>query len=471
MDDSRSEHGLTAVARERGSGSPRQLVVKLLPIKSMSSTVALVRYIARIHAEAPGPPVSVYNEVGEEVIDHRTPHGLARSRLDEELENWPLQADEDNLSAQALTLLETRGPAAVLALPVKDRFRNRQSYHIVVSPEAGRNPRDAARLLAAAQEAVVELFGQTGHSALLALHQDTDHPHVHVVVSARCKQPPFKRLRFGRHDTALDDLREAFARNAREMGLDLVVSRREDREHLRPDIASGAVHLRSQYEMRRGRNRLEEKAPAWFAHHGTRYEERRLALEKLRVEAERLVEAGMEASPAEALRTLLPSESRSVLVIPEAPDLAALFGSRYVEPDRAYDAYREMLAEGAELTADRIRLPNRRLAIWALDKHPIAFGDIRIGALARLSAENRRLLSTPPPSPTWTVGPPSAITRAPERDIAKIRAEIESLARKRRAKRNRQKIDRTETRPVPRSIEASGRVARARPDDMRPSRE
>ena len=472
MDNNSLERELLA-ATGGGSGGPppRQLIVKLLkPVKSRTSTVAMVRYVARLHADDAGPPVAVHNEAGEEVLDPVMPRRERLLRLDAELGFWPLQADADNLSAHATALLEAQGAAAVGKLAERDRFRNRQGYHLVVSLESEEEPEDVERLLSAVQEAVIDLFGETGHSALLALHRDTEHPHVHVLVSARSSLPPFRRLHFGRDDGSLDDLRETFARHARDEDLDVVITRRKDRPDLIPKLLSGEVHLRSKDEMRRGRNYLEQKAPGWFAHHGPAYEDRRLALGNAWIEAERLVDAGLEASPTEAVKSLLPVHSRTVLMIPEAPDLAALFRSRYVEPDRAYDAYRELLAEGAELRADGIRLPNRRLALWALDKHPIAFGDIQAGALRPLSANDRCLLDMPPPRPAGAIGSPQAMTRPPAGTIEETRQKIERLARQRRARGNRQAIGWLGREPSGRPVEASRGSARSRPDAMRPSR-
>ena len=186
MDNSSLERELlAATGGGRGGSPPRQLVVKLLkPVKSRTSTVAMVRYVARLHAGDVSRPVAVYNEAGEEVLDAVMPRKVGLHRLDAELGFWPLLADADNLSPHATALLEAQGAAALEKLAERDRFRNRQAYHLIVSLASEEEPGDAEKLLAAVQEAVIELFGETGHSALLALHQDTEHPHVHVVVSA-----------------------------------------------------------------------------------------------------------------------------------------------------------------------------------------------------------------------------------------------------------------------------------------------
>ena len=140
-----------------------------------------------------------------------------------------------------------------------------------------------------------------------------------------------------------------------------------------------------------------------------------------------------------------------------------------MEPHRAYDAYRELLAEGAELSGDGMRLPNRRLALWALDRHPIAFGDIRAGALRPLSADEQLLLDSPPPRPAGTVGAPQA-TRPQTGPIAETRERIERLARQRRAERNRRAIGRLGREPSGRSVGPPGDAASSRRDARPPWR-
>ncbi|MDB5410518.1 MAG: hypothetical protein JWL84_5430, partial [Rhodospirillales bacterium] len=78
-------------------------------------------------------------------------------------------------------------------------------------------------------------------------------------------------------------MRQVFTRHAQEHGLNVIATRRQDREHLRADILAGQAPLRENTKLnpkmkqtRQGRT-FEVKAPSWYAEHGLDYERRRLA--------------------------------------------------------------------------------------------------------------------------------------------------------------------------------------------------
>ncbi|MDB5408985.1 MAG: hypothetical protein JWL84_3897, partial [Rhodospirillales bacterium] len=78
-------------------------------------------------------------------------------------------------------------------------------------------------------------------------------------------------------------MRQVFTRHAQEHGLNVVATRRQDREQLRADILAGQAPLRENTKLnpkmkqtRQGRT-FDMKAPSWYAEHGLDYERRRLA--------------------------------------------------------------------------------------------------------------------------------------------------------------------------------------------------
>jgi hypothetical protein len=143
---------------------------------------------------------------------------------------------------------------------------------------------DAERL----GRAVDLALGEGGFRYVYTIH--TDHsarPHAHIVVKARSE--PFQKdgvektrqLRLGPKE--LDAMRQVFTRHPRDRGLNVIATRRQDREHLRADILAGQAPLSENMKFypamkqtRQGRT-FEVKAPGWYAENGLDYERRRLA--------------------------------------------------------------------------------------------------------------------------------------------------------------------------------------------------
>lgn len=127
--------------------------------------------------------------------------------------------------------LKTAGNPARAAAKVFDSWRKdmagtaqrRNAYHLLFSAKAGTDPN--AIMLSA--RAVLEEKAH-GHQYAFAHHGDTDHVHVHVMVQAVSNLG--ERLNFRKAD--LYEWREAFAEQARENGVAMVATRRQ--EHAKP---------------------------------------------------------------------------------------------------------------------------------------------------------------------------------------------------------------------------------------------
>ncbi len=101
----------------------------------------------------------------------------------------------------------------------------RNAFHVVFSARAGTDPEAMTR-------AVRDFLSEqvTGHRWITAHHPETDHVHVHAMISAR--DDVGKALRFTKPE--LYEWRERFAAKAREQGIAMVATRRADVAATRP---------------------------------------------------------------------------------------------------------------------------------------------------------------------------------------------------------------------------------------------
>jgi len=408
LDVGASGAGVGGTARQSqaiGGGRSSETVLKVISwTKSRHAPMAQARYAARTReGDPPEKSLAMFNEEGREL---RGPAVAA------EIESWELKSDGENLSAAARRVT----PQGRSAMPKKERLDKRQAAHLIFSIPA-KAAEDAHALRRAVHGALSESFGAAGHRYVYTIH--TDHsvrPHAHIVVKAESE--PMRgesrrlrttQLRIGPRE--LEGLRQVFTRHAQEQGLNVVATRREDRAQLRSEIVAGRAPLRTNRTMqqaqrtsRQGRT-FERQAPQWYAEHGMAYERRRLEL------------AGQtRAEEGEAVRSVPETGS-----VPSRPGLLArLFGRRVAEErpvvqkseesksypgaDRRSGGYFENFGnyrKGRGRTAEAViggkiaahfqvthRDPERaaesfwamfretpRLAVWAANRHPWAFGD------------------------------------------------------------------------------------------------
>lgn len=168
-----------------------EVVVKVTGSKAVGgATAAHLRYIGRVgHPEERA--VHMENEKGE-VLDSQ--NGLALDRVAEQWESWEL---EDGA-----------------------RRSGKVSNAMVFSLAPGADP---AKVLAATRETMAELFPE--HRYVMALHNDTAHPHVHVAYALRNTSGQRTFLSHGDKQ----QLRETFAEKLRDLGVDANATLRKTR--------------------------------------------------------------------------------------------------------------------------------------------------------------------------------------------------------------------------------------------------
>ena len=259
-----------------GKGTSRESVLKVVSwTKDRASPLAQEKYASRTReSDPPSGALLMINEEGRE---------LRGTEIAAEIKSWDLKTDAENLSPAASSAM----PKERHEMPTKERLKSRQAVHIIFSVPAHAKA-DSERLGRAVDLAMRETFGEGGYRYLYTIH--TDHstgPHAHII--AKAQSEPIETERGSRSVTLrlqpreLDAMRQVFTRHAQQQGIDVIATRREDREHLRTDILTGRVPLREnqQYNVatkqtRQGRT-FEVKAPGWYAEYGLDYERRRLA--------------------------------------------------------------------------------------------------------------------------------------------------------------------------------------------------
>lgn len=135
------------------------------------------------------------------------------------------------------------------------------SMSMVLSMPGGST--DAATIYDAVQAfARVEFEGQFAY--MVALHTDTDHPHVHLTVAAQGEDGS----RFNPRKADLHHWRESFAHELRERGVAAEATPRRARGHVQKRVRSSALHLGSRTAGQGGVldiNRLTEERASEFA--------------------------------------------------------------------------------------------------------------------------------------------------------------------------------------------------------------
>ncbi len=399
-------------ARVGAKGASREAVLKIVSwTKDSASPLAQARYASRTRqSDPPNAGLVMVNEEGRTLRD---------IQIEAEIRSWDLKAEADNLSASA----RRTTPAARRQMPAAERLDKRQAVHMIFSVPSHAKA-DAERLGRAVDLALGETVREAGFRYVYTIH--TDHsarPHAHIVVKAQSE--PFQRdgvektrqLRLGPKE--LDAMRQVFTRHAQERGLNVVATRRQDREYLRADILAGQAPLRDNMKFhqamkqtRQGRT-FEVKAPSWYAENGLEYERRRLAAASIAPAAKGPPPgppAGEERgtaqnAPERSTRGFLgrlfgralgkSADETRPLSAPEAAaapaakrggyyqnfdnyrngaspadaespaeaKITAHFAATHREPEKAAASFQAMLKEAP------------RLALWAAAKHPQAFGE------------------------------------------------------------------------------------------------
>jgi hypothetical protein len=266
---------LKAVAGLKAGGPSNQSILKVVNwTKERRAAMAQAKYAARTRDEdPPEKAVPMLNEAGREL------NGV---EIEAEVKSWNLKRDSENLStaAKAATAAERA------AMPAKERLHRRQAAHLIFSVPS-HAPVDAQRLQQAVSLALRDTVGEGGFRYVSTIHTDhSSRPHAHIIIKATSEpmmidgREKTTQLRLGPRD--LETMRHVFTRHAQEQGINVVATRREDREHLRAEILAGRAPLRendrsSVTRKTRQSRAFERRAPQWYAEYGAAYERRRLA--------------------------------------------------------------------------------------------------------------------------------------------------------------------------------------------------
>lgn len=343
-----------------GRGVSREGVFRVLnTAKHARATVNQARYIGRVdsHAERNARAgVPLENEAGEIVTD--------RDGIDAEIQSWNLKAADDNRSAawRKATADERRDLEEQWRNATaewrqknwnKDPLRQTQTAHIIFSipPASG----DAEQLRAAVRAAGAEAFA--GHRYVFAIH--TDHgrgPHAHFVVQIDAIDATQQRLNLRKH--ALQRYRAAFVDHAREHGIDVVATRRQDRDKTRDQIHKGEQPLHDHEKRSKwtAADTLRGNVPGWYEQHGREYEYYRNGQE-----------APDDARPGKLRGFMNRFSKRHTPFAERTQELQTLakYFAHYPEGEarsRAVESFVTMFKE------------NPRTALWAFSNHGQAFG-------------------------------------------------------------------------------------------------
>ncbi len=242
--------------------------------KERRAAMAQAKYAARTRDDdPPEKAVPMLNEAGREL------NGV---EIEAEVKSWNLKRDSENLSSAA------KGATAAdrAAMPANERLRKRQAAHLIFSVPS-HAPVDAQRLQQAVSLALRDTVGEGGFRYVSTIHTDhSSRPHAHIIIKATSEpmmidgRAKTTQLRLGPRE--LETMRHVFTRHAQEQGINVVATRREDREHLRAEILAGRAPLRENdrspaTRKTRQSRAFERGAPQWYAEYGVAYERRRLA--------------------------------------------------------------------------------------------------------------------------------------------------------------------------------------------------
>jgi hypothetical protein len=367
---------VNVLGRSRGAGGvpgaarSRESVLKVIGwSKTQHSAKNQAAYITRTReADNPSLMLSIENEQGERIE--------GKEEIAAELASWNLEPATTNRSK----VWQEASPEERADMKADQALRRRQSAHLIFSVPADRKA-DAEKLRQAVRAGLAATLGEQDFRYVFAIHTDhSSRPHAHIVVKARGegiagREKDRRQLRLNPAD--LDAMRQALTNEARSRGLDVVATRRVDRARTREEIAKGQAPLRENQtrgKLWRAQTRqgsiFEAKAPSWYARHGLDYETRSLRPSEAPgapTAAERSeARPGLFSRIGGTLRRpkATPAHSTSPALF-ENQALRRLderFSTTHARPQIARDSFVTMYREAP------------RLATWAMNHHPEAFG-------------------------------------------------------------------------------------------------
>lgn len=431
----------------RGRGSPTEGVP--------ASTESVLKVIAWTKGKHAAPRQAFYVGRARDQDDPRREVALENERgelvqgkaaIQAEIASWDLLPDAENRSAR----WRRATPEDRAEMPQADALAKRQAVHLMFSLPRGA-PSQAGALRDAVREAARESFGEAGYRYLFAIHTDEPRrPHAHIIVKASSEPIAggrSRQLRLGPRQ--LEVIRARFTEHARERGFDVTCTRRVDRAQMRGQILEGKEPLRLNTPQgklhRQARSRqgsiFEAKAPTWYLQHGLGYERRRLregeGASKARTDESAPSTPGMLQRLASAVRGVLrrpdvpnPPKPAAQPLSPSLQRLDHHFAETHRQPEAARESFLQMYRESP------------RLAVWAANNHPQAFGETTgVSPTGRVTGRGLREVLGQQGPPAATPDPRQAAMIA--YDTMRVRREADHALQQEGARRDAAAVPRS----------------------------
>ncbi len=413
-----------------GAAQPsRETVLKVIGwSKTQHSAKNQAHYVTRTReTDNPDQLVTIENEKGEQV--------QGKAAVAAEMASWELEAAASNRS-KAWAEAEPEDRAAMTA---NQALQRRQSAHMIFSVPAN-SKADARRLQQAVREGLSQTIGAGGHRYVFAIHTDhSSRPHAHIVIKARSeavagRAGTARQLRLNPDD--LTAMRQVLTEECQSRGLDVVATRRLDRDETREQVQKGLAPLRENKtrariwrEQSRQGSIFEAKAPGWYASYGAAYEKGRLEAMEGRGESSSASggkrAGGLLARISGALRAPKAGSPKiGQSDIPTVRRLDRRFQTSHRDPQAARDSFLAMYREAP------------KLATWAMNNHPQAFGQETGAKVPPFSGRGLKAVieATSPAKPAdrpTTKPPPEELRREQAVAADRHRAQADADAAKR----------------------------------------
>lgn len=131
--------------------------------------------------------------------------------------------------------------------------KSRHAAHIILSASCEQTEHNVNLVAQAARDTAWQVFGENGYDYAIGLHQDSKHPHAHLIVRCNPRESGlYNKLRLNPKD--LLKLRTVFAQNLSEWGLEHKATLRADEPRNIHDFLVGKT------------KRLKSKKENWYKH-------------------------------------------------------------------------------------------------------------------------------------------------------------------------------------------------------------
>lgn len=359
---------------------PEVLVKAVSTSKTISGTFSTAKYISRTRLED-----MQKGQYGSIIMHDEFGRRLTPQEIQRILQDWDLLKDSDNLSVGARRFKAQSNLKSLRRMTEEDKCHYVQSHHFVLSiQEDGDDPDHVQRFRAAVDATIKRMFTRKGFRCVWGVHdRHTDNLHAHIVVKA---VPAFgDRLHNDRTGHFLDEFRLIFAQCLRNVGLEYVATRREDRRPLLHAIMAGQEPLRLNREVWQSgyeralytddiQNRGDEMRKLRASIHQATYGLGKV--DKIVTAAAMLREA-FDTKPHTAFWKALSQKFSSNRIPPEYVEIVDLVSNAFHYPVQAIAQWQRMAAVNGHINDNgKITWPHRSRATWELLKRPYLFGDV-----------------------------------------------------------------------------------------------